>query len=94
MDSLSIADPALAIQNARAALEDVMATEYACQEVLNAIGHMDAALRDLRVLGERTAEEAERDRLEAEARANGSYDTFEDDPRDDAVHQSEPDQGE
>lgn len=87
-------DPATTIQSARDDLAEVMASDQACQEYLSAMGHMDAALRDLRVRDERIDAEVERARLEDEARANGAYDTFEDDPRDDTVHQQEPDEGE
>lgn len=75
-------DPVTAIGKARDDLAEIMASDQASQEYLSAMGHMDAALRDLRVRDERIAAETERTRLEDEAKASGAYDTFQDDPRD------------
>lgn len=78
-------DPVAAIMNVRDGLAELMSSPDACEEYLQAMGHMDGAVR---VLGQREArlqEEQERARIEQEAQASGVYDTFEDDPRSEPV---------
>ena len=65
---------------ARGKLEVLMSSENACAEYLAAMGHVDATLRALRVRDERLEHEAERQRIEDEAQANGTYDTVPDEP--------------
>lgn len=54
-----------------------MSSEDACTEYLSAMGHVDGALRDLRVRSTRLGGETERQRIEEEARANDTYAQYE-----------------
>ncbi len=85
LESVLMTDPATTIQIARDALAELMSSPEASQEYLTAMGHMDQALRVLDQRTQRLIEEQERARIEEEAQANGTYDTFEEDPRDDEV---------
>lgn len=66
---------------AESALEAEMASERATEHVRNALGHVNQARRSLALGRQERADTEERARIEAEAQADGTYDTFEDDPR-------------